>query len=74
MLSKLYLEYNTPMLSSSLYFWDNTHYTFHLPCGMATPTLFDLAAITGLKPTGHIYDPDIDVIDTIAFSTTGVAY
>lgn len=73
MLSKLNLEYNTPMLISSLYFWDNTHYTFHLPCGIATSTLFDMAII-GLKPTGHTYDPDIDSMDTIAFSTTRAAY
>lgn len=74
MLLKLNLEYNTPMLISSLYFWDSTHYTFHLPCGMATPTLFDLAVITGLKPIGHTYDPEIDAMDTIAFSTTRAAY
>lgn len=74
MLSKLNLDYNTPMLISSLYFWDSTHYTFHLPCGMATSTLFDMAVITGLKPTGHTYDNDIDSIDTIAFSTTRAAY
>ncbi|XP_050895364.1 uncharacterized protein LOC127101982 [Lathyrus oleraceus] len=74
MLSKLNLEYITSMLISSLYLWDNTHYTFNLPCGMATPTLFDLAAITRLKPTGHTYDPEIDDMDTIAFSTTRAAY
>lgn len=74
MLSKLNLEYNTPMLISSLYFSESTHYTFHLPCGIAMPTLFDLAAITGLKPTGHTYDPDIDVMDIIAFSTTRATY
>lgn len=74
MLSKLDLDYNTPMLISSLYFWDNTHYTFHLPCGMVAPTLFDMAAITGLKPIGHTYDPDINSIDTISYSTTRAAY
>jgi len=26
---------------------------------MFTPTLLDVAAITGLKPTGDIFDPDI---------------
>lgn len=74
MLSKLGLEYNSSMLASSLYFWDNTYYTFHLTCGMNTPTLFDLAAIKWLKPTGHTYDPDIDSEDTIAFSTSRAAY
>lgn len=74
MLSKLGLEYSPSMLVSSLYFWDNTHYTFHLPCGMTTPALLDLAAIIMLKPTGHTYDPDIDSEDTIAFSTSRAAY
>lgn len=62
------------MLISSLYLWDNAHYTFHLPYGMATPTIFDMATITGLKHTGHTYDPDIDSMDSIAFSTTRAAY
>lgn len=68
------LDYITPMLISSLYFWDNTHYTFHLPCGMVAPTVFDMIVITRLKPTGYTYDPDIDYMDTIAFSTTRAAY
>lgn len=74
MLLKLGLEYISSMLVSSLYFWDNTHYTFHLPCGIITPTLFNLASITGLKPTRHTYDLDIDYEDTIAFSTSRAAY
>lgn len=74
MLSKIGLKYSSSMLVYSLYFWDNTHYTFHLQCGMIKPTLFDLAAITGLKPIGHTNDPDIDSKDTIAFSTSRVAY
>lgn len=39
MLSKVRLEYSSSLLVSSLYFWDNTHYTFHLPYGMVIPTL-----------------------------------
>lgn len=74
MLSKIELEYSTYILVSSLYFWDSTHYNFHLPCGMVTPTLFNLAVITGLKPTGYTYDPEIDVANTIAFSTSLAAY
>lgn len=74
MLLKLGLEYNASMLVSSLYFWDNTHYTLHLPFGMIPPTLFDLAAITGLKPIEHTYDSEIDSEDTIAFSTSRAVY
>lgn len=57
------------MLVSSLYFWDSTHHTFHLTYGMMTPTLFDIVAITGVKPTGETYDPDFLSKDTISFDT-----
>ena len=50
-LSKFGSEYCQLMITASLYFWDSTYNTFHLPCGMLTPTLFDVAAITGLRPT-----------------------
>lgn len=36
---------------------------------MVTPTLFDIAAITWLKPTENTYDPDVKSDDSIAFST-----
>ena len=74
MLSKTGLAYCPLMLVSSLYFWDNTHYTFHLPCGMVTPTLFDIAAIIGLRPTGYYFDPDDMSEDTIGFSATKPTY
>lgn len=41
---------------------------------MVTPTLFDIAAITGLKPNGNTYDPDVESDDSIAFSTSRAAY
>ena len=56
MLSKTGLPYCPLMLVSSLYFWDSAHFTFHLPCGMMTPTLFDIAVITGLRPTGDYFE------------------
>lgn len=34
---------NPCMLLSSLYFWEGSTNTFHLPCGMLTPTLFPVA-------------------------------
>lgn len=45
------------MLLSPLYFWEGSTNTFHLPCGMLTPTLFDVATITGLSPMGETFDP-----------------
>lgn len=74
MMLKVELDYNSNLLVSSLYFWDSTHYTFDLPCGMVTPTLFGITAITWLKPTGNTYDPDVESDDFIAFSTSKAAY
>lgn len=62
------------MLVYSLYFWDNIHNNFHFPCGMMTPTLFDIAFITGLKPTGETYDPNLMAENTIFFDTTKAAF
>lgn len=62
------------MLVSSLYFWDSTHHTFHLPSGMMTPTLFDIAAITRLKPTGETYDLDFLSKYIIGFDTSRAAF
>lgn len=73
-LSKVRPGYCQTMLVSSLYFWDSIHHTFHLPCGMTTPTLFDIAAITGLKPMGETYDPDFLSKDTIGFDTSRAAF
>ena len=74
MLSKTGLNYCPDMLVASLLFWDYTHYTFHLPCGMVTPTLFDVAAITGLRPTGDYFDPEEMSEDQIGFSATKPTY
>ncbi|XP_058748016.1 uncharacterized protein LOC131620851 [Vicia villosa] len=73
-LSKTGLEYNQPMLVAAVHFWDASHNTFHLPCGMVTPTLFDVAAITGLRPTGETFDPNDMDNDTIGFNDSQVTY
>src|SRR4051812_33647322 len=73
-LSKMGLEYNQPMLVAAVHFWDASHNTFHLPCGMVTPTLFDVAAITGIRPTGETFDPNVLDTDTINFSEAAVTY
>lgn len=48
---------NPCMLLSSLYFWEGSTNTFHLPRGMLTPTLFDMETITSLSPLGETFDP-----------------
>lgn len=41
---------------------------------MMTLTLFDIATITGLKPTGETYDPNFLTKDTIGFDTSRVVF
>ena len=45
------------MLLATIHFWESSTNTFQLPYGMITPTLFDVAVITGLRPTGKVFDP-----------------
>jgi hypothetical protein len=56
-LTRKEIFYNHEMLLASIHFWESSTNTFQLPCGMLTPTLFDIAAITGLRPTGQVFDP-----------------
>lgn len=46
------------LLVVSLYYWDSTTNTFQLPCGILTPTLFNVAAITGFHPDGDRFYPN----------------
>jgi hypothetical protein len=45
------------MLVAALHFFESSTNTFHFECGMMTPTLFDVTAMTGLSPLGETYDP-----------------
>ncbi|QHO38073.1 uncharacterized protein DS421_4g117190 [Arachis hypogaea] len=54
-------------MGGALYFWDETSHTFYTPYGMITPTLLDVAAITGIPPSR-------EKILTISKSITGVKY
>ncbi|PNX96851.1 hypothetical protein L195_g020066 [Trifolium pratense] len=51
------LKYQQEMIIAALRFFESSTNTFHFECGMMTPTLFDIAAITGLPPIGDTYDP-----------------
>lgn len=55
------------MLLASLYFWENSTNTFQLPYGMLTPTLFDVAPITGLSPLGEVFEPILSTENTFLF-------
>lgn len=63
-----YAHYINPcMLLASMYFWEGSTNTFQLPCGMLTPTLFDIAVITGLSPLGDTFDPTLPMKKTFSF-------
>ncbi|XP_050916401.1 uncharacterized protein LOC127131528 [Lathyrus oleraceus] len=44
------------MLLATLQFLESSTNSFHTKCGMITPTLLDIASITGLKPIGEVFD------------------
>ncbi|RYR40183.1 hypothetical protein Ahy_A09g045886 [Arachis hypogaea] len=54
-------------MGGALYFLDETSHTFHIPYDIITPTLLNVAAITGLTFLG-------EKILTITKSTTRVKY
>lgn len=57
-LSRIGHLYFQNMFIATLYFWESSTNTFQLPCGMVTPTLFDIVAITGLLKTSDSFDPN----------------
>jgi hypothetical protein len=51
-------KYHNKLIIAALHFWNPSTNSLHLKCGMITPTLLDVAGITGLKPTGQTFDPE----------------
>jgi len=51
-------KYHNEMITDALHFWNPSNISLHLKCGMLTPTLLDVAGLTGLKPTGQSFNPD----------------
>lgn len=50
--------YSCGILLDALHFWEGSTNTFHTICGMLTPTLFDVSAITGLRPHGRSFNSE----------------
>ncbi|CAJ2663131.1 unnamed protein product [Trifolium pratense] len=65
--SRIGPKYQPEMLIAAMHFFEKSTNTFHFKSGMMTPTLFDVSAITGLRPTGKTYSPD-DVSDNITLN------
>lgn len=52
-------RYNVNMLICAFYFWEALTNTFQLPCGMITLTLFNVVAITSLRPIGKTFESSL---------------
>lgn len=50
-------RYNPTMLLASIFLWEGSTNTFQFPCGMLTPTLFDVGGIIGLNPISETFTP-----------------
>lgn len=71
-LSRVGLRYNHAMFLTTMCLWEVSTNNFHFPCGMITPTLFDLTAIVCLWHTGEDYEPFADTdfrISSHSYST-----
>lgn len=67
-------SYNSHMFIYVMCFWDTSNNTFNLPCGMASPTFFDIIVIAGLRPTRESFDPLRRTKTNHAFNFTRTAY
>jgi len=72
-LSRQRRKYHSEMIIAALHFWNPSTCSLHLKCGMLTPTLLNVAGLTGLKPVGQIFDPDNHVLE-LSFDFTRPAY
>ncbi|XP_057428534.1 uncharacterized protein LOC130740088 isoform X3 [Lotus japonicus] len=73
-LSRSKIVYHPAMLASSFFFWERSTNTFHTPQGMITPTLLDVAAIAGLRPTGSSFTFDRPVKKEIKLDYNHLTY
>lgn len=72
--SRVGLKYNSHMLIASTCLWDTSTNMFHLPCGMITLTLFEIAAIIGLQPTGETFKISTKTKTNLRFTLNIVTY
>ena len=64
------------MLGPIFYFWNKTTNTLQVPYRMISPTLFEFAAITGLRPIGEIihFELSLDYIKAYNFNDSKPSY
>ncbi|XP_057422973.1 uncharacterized protein LOC130716934 isoform X2 [Lotus japonicus] len=73
-LSRSPISYNPAMLLSALYFWERSTTCLHVPFGMITPSLLDVAAITGLWPIGDDYHSAPATVKPISIPTDNISF
>lgn len=73
-LSRVSPTYFQNMLVASVYYWESTTNTFQLPCGILTPTLFDVTTITGLRLDEGDFNPDDLDKDNIDFDNSCIGF
>jgi len=52
------LNFDENLRLAAMHYRESSTNTMQLKCGLLSPTMFDVAAITRLPPIGESYDPD----------------
>lgn len=58
-LSRQGTKYHNELIIAALHFRNPSNNSLHLKCRMLTPTLLDVAGLTGLKSIDQTFDPDM---------------
>lgn len=66
-------KYHNELIIAALHFWNSSTSSLHLKCGVLTPTLLDVAGLTGLKHIGQTFNPDTHSSE-LSFDFTRPAY
>ncbi|CAL5328053.1 unnamed protein product [Camellia sinensis] len=70
MLSKIRIEIDKHLFFNALFFWSVPTNSFHLHCGMMSPTILDIAALTGL----HLHGEEVSAVFSTAKSPCSISY
>ncbi|XP_028083050.1 uncharacterized protein LOC114284348 isoform X3 [Camellia sinensis] len=70
MLSKIRIEIDKHLFFAALFFWSVPANSFHLNCGMMSPTILDIAALTGLRLHGE----EVSAVFSTAKSPCPISY
>ncbi|KAH0669406.1 hypothetical protein KY285_025772 [Solanum tuberosum] len=60
-LSKVNIPGDPHLLYAALFFWSTSGNSFHFNFGMMSPTVFDISALTGIRPHGEAISSVLDI-------------